>query len=130
MMNIFSLCACGIISCVLIVTIRQYKPEMAIGVSVAAGVVMFTMLAAGVVPVIGALTDTAGKIGVNGEYILISVKAVGICLVAQLAADICRDSGQQSAATKIEIGGKLAVVAVSLPLFEQLLTLAERIITE
>jgi len=127
-MNIFSLAACGVIACVLIVTIRQHRPEMAVILTIAAGVVILSMILIQFGPVVSSVSGLVEKTGVNSAYIVVVIKAIGISLVAQLAADICRDAGEQSIAAKVEMGGKLGIVAVTLPLFADLLQLSSNII--
>ena len=38
--------------------------------------------------------------------------------MAQFAADACRDAGESSLASKVELAGKVAVILMALPLFE------------
>ena len=127
-MNIFSLAACGVIACVLIVTVRQHRPEMAVLLAVASGVLILGMILIGFAPVISSVSGMVEKTGVNGTYIMVVIKAIGISLIAQLAADICRDAGEQSIAAKVEMGGKLGIVAITMPLFGDLLQLSSNII--
>jgi len=127
-MNIFTLAACGVVACALIVTVRQHRPEMAVVLAIAAGVLILGMILAEFAPVASSLSGLIGKTGVNSGYITVVIKAIGISLIAQLAADICRDAGEQSIAAKVEMGGKLGIVAITLPLFGELLQLSSNII--
>ena len=127
-MNIFSLAACGVIACVLIVTVRQYRPEMAMMMTIGTGVLILGMILVDFAPMVSSISDLVQKTGVNSGYIMVVVKAIGISLIAQLAADICRDAGEQSIAAKVEMGGKLGIVAITLPLFGDLLQLSANII--
>lgn len=128
-MNIFSFAACGVIACVLIITIKQYKPELAVIMTIAAGVLILGGMMISFAPVITSISEIAGRAGINSAYMVVVIKAIGICLVAQLAADICRDAGQQTIASKVEMAGKLGIVAVSIPLFQDLLRLAANIMS-
>ena len=49
-------------------------------------------------------------------------------MAVQTAADVCRDAGQTALAGKLELGGRLALLIVALPLFRRLLDLAMEII--
>ena len=59
-----------------------------------------------------------GASGVSGEYTIILIKTLGTCFLAQFAADACRDAGESSLASKVELAGKVAVILMALPLFE------------
>ena len=56
------------------------------------------------------------------------VKALGVCVVTQLASDTCKDCGQNSIASKIELGGKVLILAISLPMFTSLLETINKLI--
>ena len=51
-------------------------------------------------------------------------KALGICLLSQLAADACRDAGENAMAEKAELAGKVFLLLLALPLFEKIAELA------
>ena len=50
------------------------------------------------------------------QGIQVLLKALGICYITQLAADTCKDAGQQAIATKVELAGKVAVLAIAMPM--------------
>ena len=57
------------------------------------------------------------------------VKCLGVCILTELASNTCRDAGEQAIGAKVELAGKVTLVLVSLPLFQRLLELAERLLT-
>lgn len=129
-MNIFAFTGAGIIMCVLIVTVKQFKAELALPLCIACGVVMTLYLISAVMPLIDELRSLSALSGIRSEFIAIAVKAVGICIAVQTAADVCRDAGQSALANKLEMGGKLALLIVSFPLFQEMISLAVEIIGE
>lgn len=62
------------------------------------------------------------------EYGAILFKALGICLLTQLAADACKDAGESALASKAELAGKLMLLMLALPLFEKIAQLAASLI--
>ena len=54
------------------------------------------------------------------KYISILFKCLGICFITQFASDSCNDAKETSLASKIEIIGKFAMMATSMPLFEEI----------
>ena len=62
--------------------------------------------------------------GLTGDYAAILFKAVGICLLTQLAGDVCRDSGESSIASKIELAGRAAILLTAMPLIQEVLSWA------
>lgn len=129
-MNILAFSGAGIIMCVLIVTVKQFKAELALPLCIACGVIMTLYLISAAAPLIDELRTLSQVSGINSEFIAIAVKAVGICIAVQIAADVCRDAGQSALANKLEMGGKLALLVVSFPLFKEMISLAVEIIGE
>ena len=62
--------------------------------------------------------------GSVGEYMPYVLKSVGIGFLSQIAADICTDAGERSAATGIQTLGKLGILTVCLPLIKRILETA------
>jgi len=115
------------ICCVLVITVRQQKPELGVLLATASGVLMLGLVLAQIIP---AVRDTAALISGTGagEYVRVVLKALGICFVTQLAADICRDSGQQTIASVMETAGRGAMLILVLPMMSSVLSAATGII--
>ena len=119
----------GIIGALVCVVINQYKPEYTVLAAIATGLVILLLLMPGLSSILEYINDISliGKIDLSfGKTI---VKALGICIVTQLASDTCRDCGQSSIASKIELGGKVSVLAVSIPIFVSLIETVQELIT-
>lgn len=59
-----------------------------------------------------------------GEYFPYVLKSVGIGFLSQIAADVCADAGERSAATGIQTAGKLGILTVCMPLIKRILEAA------
>ena len=118
----------GIIGALVCVVINQYKPEYTVLAAIATGLVILLLLMPELSSILDYINDISqiGKIDLSfGKTI---VKALGICIVTQLASDTCRDCGQSSIASKIELGGKVSVLAVSIPIFVSLIETVQELI--
>ncbi len=93
---------------------------------VSAGVM--TAVAVGITPVLREIEELYSATGGSGEYLTILMKSLGICFLTQLAADICRDSGESALATQAEAAGKTALFVIALPLFHRAAELARELI--
>ena len=106
-----------------VILIKQLKPEMAVPVT-AAGAVIVLIAALGMlapqIEYIGGLWYAEELKG----YAAPMVKSLGIALIAQTAADICRDMGESAAASKVEFAGKVEIMLLCLPLINELLEFA------
>lgn len=118
----------GLVGMMSAVLLRQYKPEYAPLISLAAGGIIVVGLISRLQPVFSQLDGALQKAGIASEHILILIKSLGICYVTQLAADSCRDAGESAIASKMELVGKIAVLAMSLPYFTGMLDTVSRLI--
>ena len=115
-MEIFKILAICIITAVLAVVLKQQKGEYALMVALAGGTVVILYIIKGVLSPIEYINEGLLKSGINTEYFAVALKALGISYVTGFIADICRDSGQASLASKAELAGKCAIFIISVPL--------------
>lgn len=108
----------------LAVLLRRYQPELALGIGLLAGVAVLGSLLSMVLPLLRRMQMLAESAAVPTAYIGVLLKGLGICLLTQLATDTCRDAGETALANKAELVGKVLLLTVALPLFEEIVTLA------
>lgn len=74
---------------------------------------------------LGAVLEAVEKlksyIDIDWAYMEILLKIVGISYIAQFSSDICRECGYASIGSQIQIFGKIAVMAVSMPIVTALI---------
>ncbi len=119
-MNIVTLCGFGILAAVLCVIVRQIKPESAVFVSIAAGIGILAAVVTAAAPSVGAITELAENAGIDGEFTKVLLKALAVCYITTLSADCARDAGESAVAAKLELGGRISIAMLSLPVFVEL----------
>lgn len=122
----------GVVLCaaVLAVLLRTQRPELALCLCLGAGALVVVRLAQQLVPLVSSVRSMMETGGVSGVYLTVVLKAAGIALVTQLTADTCRDAGETALAAKAELVGRVMLLAVAVPLFEQVLSLVTALIQE
>ena len=50
----------------------------------------------------------------NNEFLLILLKITGISILTEFAISICKDSGESAIASKIDLGGKITIIGISI----------------
>ena len=116
--------AAGLGGTVLALILGQYRPEFRMLVTAAVTLLLMAMVLEQLSPVLEQLRSTMELTGLTGDYAAILFKAVGICLLTQLAGDVCRDSGESSIASKIELAGRAAILLTAMPLIQEVLVWA------
>lgn len=122
-MEIIKFALVGIICAVLVVVVRQQRPELAVIVQLA-GIAVLAILSIEYLKNIFAETD--GLFSevefLNDGYLEILVKILWIAAVTKIGSDICKDSANSALATIVELVGKTVILAMCLSLIK---TLAE-----
>ena len=107
----------------LAVVLRAQRPELALGLSLTAGILVLGLVLGELAPLAATLRRMTALGGLADSSFSVVLRAAGVCLVTQLTADTCRDAGESALAGKAELAGRFVLLLMSLPLFEQILTL-------
>lgn len=121
-MDIFRIVGVGFITAIAAILLKQTKPELAFAVTVTGIIVILLFVADMLKETLSALDSIARLTGVENGLVKTLLKIVGIGYLTEFAAGILIDFGSASVADKIILGGKLTVLAVSLPLLYRVLT--------
>ena len=127
-MDIIKIIGIGLISLIIIIVIKQYRPEFAIYISIIAGVIIITLSLDKLTGIINILTTLSNKTGLNSEYLGILLKITGIAILTEFAVSICNDAGESAIATKVDLGGKVIIISISIPIIVALLELIVKIL--
>lgn len=117
-MLILKAAALAIVICVLALCLKKDQPGVAFLVSVCGALCLLAMSAAQIEPVIRQLRELAALVEAPSFGILLRVLA--IALIAQLAADLCRECGLASAGFCVELFGRVLAMMEALPLLQSL----------
>ena len=126
--EIIKIIGIGLISLIIIIIMKQYRPEFAIYISLMAGVFIFAIAMDKFTTIINLLQSISGKSGINSTFLNILLKITGIAFLAEFAVSICKDAGESAIASKIELGSKVIIITMSLPIISNLLDIILRIL--
>lgn len=119
-MDIIKIIGAGLIGLIIIVMIKQYKPEFTIYVSIITGVIILWLTIPYFRMIIDLLNDLSSKASINTEFIKLLIKITGIAYLTEFAVNICKDTGETSIANKIDVGGKVIIAGMSMPIITSL----------
>lgn len=101
--------------------VKKSNPEISLLLAVAAAAVILSLA----VSLLGQVRETAKLVasfsGLQSVVVAPVLKCVAVGIVARIAADMCKDAGQSSVASAVELTGAAAAVCISLPLVNALL---------
>ncbi|SHH54357.1 stage III sporulation protein AD [Sporanaerobacter acetigenes] len=127
-MEVLQIVVIGIIATVMIMLLKDEKPEFAILISIATSIVIFYIVADKLKIVVQVLTDMAKNADVDFIFFTTILKIIGIAYIVEFGAQISRDAGEESIASKIELGGKVVIMVLAIPIFMALMDLIFKIL--
>ena len=118
----------GVVASVLVLLLRQYRPELSLLLSLAAAALVFLLVLNELRPLITSVKEIAAKTAYSGELSSTLLRCLGIGCITEFGADLCRDAGQSAVAFQVEFAGKVLTVAAAFPLFLSVLETALELI--
>jgi len=120
-LDIVKIIGIGLISLIIIIILKQYKPEFAIYVSLLAGILIISLVIGRISGIIDILKSLANKTTINNEFLILLIKITGIAILTEYTVSICKDTGESAIASKVDFGGKIVIMSMSIPIISSLL---------
>lgn len=114
MMLLCKLAAAVLVAAVLTLLLKKDQPAFAFLVSVCTAAGLLAIVVRQVQPLLDWLRTLDEYF--QGQSPAVLLQVLGIALVAQLAADTCKEAGLSAAATAIELCGRVLALLQALPL--------------
>ena len=127
--EIFQVASAAVIIVIMSLTLKGSKREYAVVLSVIGAVLLLMWGLERIEPLTNKITELADKGGIDNEYSEILLKSIGISMATRLALDVCFDAGETAIASKVDFCGRIALLIISLPLFDKLLDIAAEIMS-
>ena len=127
-MTILKLCMVGLLILTSSTVIKQWKSDFLPLVRIGAVVLFGSLLIANAKPLLSLVTTFGVGAVASSVHIETILKGLGIVILTQIASDICRDSGEGTLASHIETVGKLELLLLCIPLIEEILATAEKLL--
>lgn len=125
-MELIKIAALAVAAIVIINILNQYNKIYAIAASAAATVLISLYALNALKPVIEYFNGLISL--TNAADFGCVIKAVGLGLVTQTAADLCAENGQQALAGKVVFVGKCTIIMAAMPLFKTMLEILQNLL--
>lgn len=120
-MDIIKIVGIAFVTLIIVIILRQYKPEFAVYASILGGAIIILLSLGKLEGIVNLLENIASKTSINGDFLGILIKITGIAFLTEFATSVCKDSGETAIANKVDLGGKIIIIAISIPIVSQLL---------
>lgn len=118
----------GIIAVILAISIKRESPVFAVLISLSAGLFIIMLLLPKLSAAFGLIEQMMNDMGADIKYIEIILKIVGIVYICEFCSQICIDVGESAIAAKIELGARVFIMVISMPVISSLLQLITQIL--
>lgn len=115
-MEVLQIVGLALVAAVLLILIRQQRPELGLLLSLACGALIFLLVLDQIGSVVHLLEELATAARVDRLYLTTLLKIVGVSYLAEFGAQVCRDAGEQAIASRVEMAGKVLIVVLAMPI--------------
>ena len=127
-MEIIKIIGIALIALIIIIMLKQYRPEYAVFISILTGVLILFLVMDRLTGIINLIESIQSKFSINTQFIAVLIKITGIAFLSEFAVSICKDSGEVAIASKIELGSKIIIISMSIPIISSLLEIILKIL--
>lgn len=126
MLQIAALCVTGAL---MAVVVRRGSPELAMLLALGAVTAVLLVLSGILRELLNVFKSLNERSGIAGTLFLPLYKTIGVAMVVQVGAGLCRDAGESALASAVESAGAVCALLVALPLVQAVLTMLLEMIT-
>lgn len=123
-MTVFQICGFALLGVALVLILRGFRPEYATLAGIAVGMLLLLGSLTPLKSLMDSVSALAEQTGFS-VYSSVILKSMGIGILAQTTADVCRDSGVGTLASKVEFAAKLLILLLCFPILQTLMALIE-----
>lgn len=114
-MELFAIGICALCAVLFAALVQKTNKEYALLISLGTAAVLLLFLLERAGPVFQQVEDLAASGPLEGEAVGLMLRAVGITVVGQVVARLCKDAGESALAYTVELAARAAVLAAALP---------------
>ena len=120
-MELFAIGVCALCAVLFAALVQKTNKEYALLITLGTAAVLLLFLLERAGPVLQQVEDLAASGPLEGEAVGLMLRAVGITVVGQVVARLCKDAGESALAYTVELAARAGVLAAALPALGRLL---------
>ena len=120
-MDIIKVIGIAFLTLIFTIILKQYKKDFAIYVVIIGGALILLSSLETFKNIIDFINRLSNKSNISSDFIKLLIKITSISILLEFAISICKDSGESAIANKIDLGGKIIVISMSIPVISTML---------
>ena len=120
-MEVFRIIGIGVITAIAALIVKQIKPEISVVIIITGGILMILTMVESLTGIFDVFNSLIEKTGLAKGLFSVVLKIVGVGYISEFSANLCYDAGVSSIADKILFGGKILILALSMPIVSNII---------
>ena len=129
-MNMIQIVGIGLCGAVTALMLKEYRPVFSVCIGIITVIVVFFRLINEIRYVFDVIQMISSRLSIDTAHIttiiriivgLLLIHLIGITYLTCFGSELCRDAGQNAIAQKIDLAGKITIVAASIPILTAVL---------
>ena len=117
-----------LVAVILCLILGRQERDLALMLSMAAAAMVGLLFVRYLEPVVEFMEEVKQRGELNGDMVVILLRAAGVGIVTEITATVCKDGGSGALGEAMKLLGTGVILWLSLPLFTALLNLMQRIL--
>ena len=118
----------GIIGALLTLVLRQLRPELAMLCALITGAMLAFSIIDQAALLLAKLAEISARFETDAGIFSTMLKITGVAYIAEFGVQACRDAGENAIASKVELGGKVVMLGLCVPVVMNLLELLSAVL--
>ncbi|OOO00174.1 MAG: stage III sporulation protein AD [Epulopiscium sp. Nele67-Bin004] len=127
-MNILEVVSFAAVGVVIIKFLSEVGSKTVPYVRILIGLTIFTFATSQLDVVFQILRELASKINMEGAYLTIIFKIIGIAYISEFGYQLCKDAGEDGIGSKIQLAAKVMIFVVAAPVILALMELITQLL--
>ena len=120
---LFKVCGVAAVASMLLLLMKKWSGDLAVMLRIASGIARAMLCFGAVSPIISyvrelSALDVSGDLAFAVEHLL---EVLAVAVVTHFCANVCRDCGEGGIASYVELGGRIEIILLSLPLIKRII---------
>ena len=120
-MDLIKVIGIAFLTLIFTIIIKQYKKDFAIYVVIIGGALILLSSLETFENIMDFIDRLSNKSNISSDFIKLLIKITSISILLEFAISLCKDSGESAIANKIDLGGKIIVISMSIPVISTML---------
>ena len=114
-----------VVAAILAAVLKQYNATFSLVTVIAAAIIIIAIMASKAANLFDNVFSVVDDIGETAKFLKLLIKAICISVLAEIAGNICKDSGNSSLAVCVDVTAKIILFTLAFPLIEYLITIIQ-----